>query len=439
VNARLSRSSALASKATGYPLAAVAAKLSLGITLPEIENAVTRRTTACFEPSLDYVVTKVPRWDLTKFAGVSTEIGSAMKSVGEVMAIGRGFEESFQKAMRMVDSQNEGFENRHASMGALWADKATLLRELTRPTDKRPFALAYALDKGIYTVEELHALTAIDRWFLYRLARIDAAGKALTRLRALQELSASQLRLVKMLGFSDKQVAARVAAGARTKVTQDDVRALRKQLGVLPFVKQIDTLAAEYPAQTNYLYMTYLASESDVAFTDRGFMVLGSGCYRIGSSVEFDWCAVSAIRTLRQLGHKSVVVNFNPETVSTDYDECDRLYFEELSLERVLDIYELEGCKQTIVSVGGQIPNNLALPLHRAGVKIAGTSAEMIDSAEDRDKFSKICDREGIPAYLESSKDRNVPYYERFGFKVTKEIALPRGGPLVWAMWRDPQ
>ena len=395
VNARLSRSSALASKATGYPLAAVAAKLSLGVTLPEVENAVTRRTTACFEPSLDYVVTKIPRWDLAKFAGVATEIGSAMKSVGEVMAIGRGFEESLQKALRMVDSQNEGFENR-VSMGDMWADRATLLRELTRPTDKRPFALAYALDKRLFTVDELHALTAIDRWFLQRLERISAQGRALAGLRALAELSARQLRLAKMLGFSDRQIAARVQAGARTPVSQDDVRALRKRLGVLPFVKQIDTLAAEYPAQTNYLYTTYLASENDVAFTDKGYMVLGSGCYRIGSSVEFDWCAVSAIRTLRQLGHKSIVVNFNPETVSTDYDECDRLYFEELSLERVLDIYEAEGARGVMVSVGGQIPNNLALPLHKRGVRVMGTPADSIDSSEDRGRFGKLMDSLGI-------------------------------------------
>jgi carbamoyl-phosphate synthase (ammonia) len=394
VNARLSRSSALASKATGYPLAAVAAKLSLGITLPEVQNAVTRRTTACFEPSLDYIVTKIPRWDLAKFAGVNKEIGSAMKSVGEVMAIGRGFEESFQKAMRMVDPSVDGFEP-HGD----WADKAKLREELVKPTDKRPFALAYALKHGVYTVDEIHALTAIDKWFLHRLARIDAAGKLVERRKTLSAVTTDELRLVKKLGFSDKQVAARlsgVAPGKAGKATLDDVRAARKAAGVTPFVKQIDTLAAEYPAQTNYLYMTYHASEHDVDFTDRGVIVLGSGCYRIGSSVEFDWCAVSAIRTLRQLGHKSCVINFNPETVSTDYDECDRLYFEELSLERVMDIYEIESSAGVIVSVGGQIPNNLALPLHRRAVKVLGTSPESIDMSEDRNKFSKLMDSIGV-------------------------------------------
>jgi carbamoyl-phosphate synthase (ammonia) len=394
VNARLSRSSALASKATGYPLAAVAAKLSLGITLPEIQNAVTRRTTACFEPSLDYIVTKIPRWDLGKFAGVSTEIGSAMKSVGEVMAIGRGFEESFQKAMRMVDSGIEGFEPRGD-----WSDKAKLRKELTRPSDKRPFALAYALKHGIYSVDEIHALTAIDKWFLRRLERIDNASKLVESRKTLAAVTPEDMRLAKMLGFSDKQIAARLsatAAGKSHKPSLDDVRAARKAMGIVPYVKQIDTLAAEYPAQTNYLYMTYLASEHDITFNDHGVVVLGSGCYRIGSSVEFDWCAVSAIRTLRQLGHKSVVINYNPETVSTDYDECDRLYFEELSLERVLDIYEIETAKGVIVSVGGQIPNNLALPLHKRNVKILGTSPESIDRSEDRHKFSTLMDSIGV-------------------------------------------
>jgi carbamoyl-phosphate synthase (ammonia) len=423
VNARLSRSSALASKATGYPLAAVAAKLSLGITLPEIQNAVTRKTTACFEPSLDYVVTKIPRWDLTKFQGVSTEIGSAMKSVGEVMAIGRGFEESFQKALRMVDSQNEGFEDRHKTFGTnVWPNQAELIKELQRPSDRRPFALAYALDKGVYSIEQLHEITAIDRWFLYRLGRIDQASKVLKGLKSLSEMTVERLRLSKMLGFSDKQIASRISVAKGAKpVTQDDVRALRKQHGVIPFVKQIDTLAAEYPAQTNYLYMTYLASENDVTFTDHGYMVLGSGCYRIGSSVEFDWCAVSAIRTLRKLGKKTVVVNFNPETVSTDFDECDRLYFEELSLERVLDIYDIEGAKGVMVSFGGQIPNNLALPLHKRGVNVMGTSADSIDSSEDRGRFGKLMDSLGIrqPAWrtLTSMQDA-FDFSARVGYPV---------------------
>ncbi len=390
VNARLSRSSALASKATGYPLAAVAAKLSLGKLLPEVTNAVTRRTTACFEPSLDYVVTKIPRWDLGKFAGVSTEIGSAMKSVGEVMAIGRTWEESMQKALRMVEPSNEGFEPRGD-----WSKPAAVLAELTRPSDKRVYAIAHALQTKSLTVDEINGITAIDKWFLHRLNRIvlygDRIKAQLPTIAALQA-NPAMLRKAKQLGYSDRQIAARIAS----KPTADDVRAVRKAAGIVPHMKQIDTLAAEYPAQTNYLYSTYHGSEHDVEFTDKGVMVLGSGTYRIGSSVEFDWCAVSAIRTLRSLGRKSVVVNYNPETVSTDYDECDRLYFEELSLERVQDIYEAEAAEGVIVSVGGQIPNNLALPLHKRGVKILGTSPESIDSAEDRGKFSTLMDSIGV-------------------------------------------
>ena len=423
INARLSRSSALASKATGYPLAAVAAKLSLGITLPEITNAVTRRTTACFEPSLDYVVTKIPRWDLSKFGSrVNLEIGSAMKSVGEVMAIGRTWEESVQKALRMVDSSSEGFEPRGD-----WSDPAALLKELTRPTDKRIYAIAHALRHGTHTVEEIYALTAIDRWVLHRLERINAEGEAVAAAKYLSAMGPAELRAAKQAGFSDRQIAARLlglspppalssgvrplkkAAAIGKKPTYDDVRRARIAAGVTPFVKQIDTLAAEYPAHTNYLYMTYHGGEHDVTFTDHGVMVLGSGTYRIGSSVEFDWCAVSAIRTLRQVGFKSVVVNYNPETVSTDFDECDRLYFEELSLERVLDIYEVEAAAGVIVSVGGQIPNNLALPLHKHAVKILGTSPESIDRSEDRSKFSLLMDSIGVrqPAWraLSSNED----------------------------------
>jgi len=419
VNARLSRSSALASKATGYPLAAVAAKLSLGITLPEVQNAVTRRTTACFEPSLDYVVTKIPRWDLTKFAGVNKEIGSAMKSVGEVMAIGRGFEESFQKALRMVDSNTEGFEPRFD-----WSDPQVLRTELTKPTDRRPFALAYALKHNIYTVDQLHSLTAIDNWFLDRLNRIDSASKLIESKQYLANVTKDELKLAKKLGFSDKQIAARLVGttkGTKGKATLDDVRAARKSMGIVPFVKQIDTLAAEYPAQTNYLYMTYNASEHDITFNDHGVIVLGSGCYRIGSSVEFDWCAVSAIRTLRQIGQKSVVINYNPETVSTDYDECDRLYFEELSLERVMDIYEMEQAKGVIVSVGGQIPNNLALPLHKRKINILGTSAESIDNSEDRFKFSQLMDSIGVkqPAWSAlTTKEDAFNFASKVGYPV---------------------
>jgi carbamoyl-phosphate synthase (ammonia) len=431
VNARLSRSSALASKATGYPLAAVAAKLALGVTLPEIKNAVTKQTSACFEPSLDYIVTKIPRWDLAKFSGVNQEIGSAMKSVGEVMAIGRTFEESFQKAMRMVDPSIDGFTPRGD-----WTDQDKLLKEITRPTDKRPAALAWALRNRSHSVDELHELSKIDRWFLARLARINQAservqgklsastallGESSTPLEvsesALANISAEEMGLLKRLGFSDKQLSSLLRverdalASTETELTawqseaeiaalegvsEQDVRNRRKALGVLPVTKQIDTLAAEYPAMTNYLYMTYAGSESDVVQEEGGVMVLGSGTYRIGSSVEFDWCSVSAIRTLRQLGEKTIVVNYNPETVSTDYDESNRLYFEELSKERVLDIYEAEAARGVIVSVGGQIPNNLALPLHRAGVHVLGTNPEMIDSAEDRKKFSQLMDAAGV-------------------------------------------
>lgn len=392
VNPRLSRSSALASKATGYPLADIAARLALGITLPEILNAVTRSTCAFFEPSLDYVVTKVPRWDLAKFVQVNQQIGSQMKSVGEVMAIGRTFEESFQKALRMTDVGARGFEPRGD-----WSDRAKLEDELRRPTPQRPYALAHALMVEGMSVQELHELTDIDEWFLQRLENI-ARGAAEVKSRGYTALSDVELRRVKQLGFSDKQVALLAAeSGAESAGAADEfaVRERRKSMGIVPYVKQIDTLAAEYPASTNYLYTTYNASAHDVEKgSDQGksAMVLGSGTYRIGSSVEFDWCSVSAARTLRTLGYRTVVVNYNPETVSTDYDESDRLYFEELSAERVMDIYDYENPKGVIVSVGGQIPNTIALPMHRNGVRILGTSPEMIDSAEDRHKFSKLVD-----------------------------------------------
>ena len=391
VNARLSRSSALASKATGYPLAAVAAKLSLGITLPEVQNAVTRATTACFEPSLDYIVTKIPKWDLGKFSGVATAIGSSMKSVGEVMAIGRTFEESFQKALRMVNGAVQGFEP-----SGEWNTRALLEREMTHPTPSRVYALAQAFYSGSHDVDSVWGLTAIDPWFLSRLAGIARDTNRLKKLGSLAALKPDFLRALKTRGFSDAQIAAGLG-GKKVGATMDTVRANRKAAGIFPVVKQIDTLAAEYPAQTNYLYMTYNGSKDDVTFTDKGVIVLGSGAYRIGSSVEFDWCAVSAIRTLRQEGVPTVVVNFNPETVSTDYDECDRLYFEELSLERVLDIAEKESARGVIVSMGGQIPNNLAMPLDARGVTILGTSAASIDSAEDRGKFSALMDKAGVP------------------------------------------
>ncbi|OQR98727.1 carbamoyl-phosphate synthase, ammonia [Thraustotheca clavata] len=395
VNARLSRSSALASKATGYPLAFVAAKLGLGVNLPELKNSVTKSTSACFEPSLDYCVAKVPRWDLSKFEHVSTEIGSSMKSVGEVMAIGRTFEETIQKALRMVEPSIEGFE--HKSKDTL--DKEELIKALQKPTDKRMYQIAYALKEGILSIDEIHNLTKIDTWFLSRLQRIADLDTNLSNIGNLAGVSTEQLRLAKEVGFSDRQLARML------NCTDDQVRAERKARGIVPVIKQIDTLAAEYPAATNYLYTTYNASENDVAdqAPNNGVMVLGSGAYRIGSSVEFDWCAVSCIRTLRKLGRRAVMLNYNPETVSTDYDECDQLYFEELSKERILDVYDRENVDGVVVSVGGQIPNNLALPLHKAGVKVLGTCPTMIDNAEDRHKFSELMDKAGVrqPAWKE--------------------------------------
>eukprot|EP00924_Labyrinthula_sp_SR-Ha-C_P009346 maker-scaffold_2-snap-gene-21.56-mRNA-1 protein AED:0.01 eAED:0.01 QI:0/0/0/1/1/1/4/0/1535 len=390
INPRLSRSSALASKATGYPLAAVAAKLSLGIQLPDIMNAVTKSTTACFEPSLDYIVTKVPRWDLTKFSNVSRDIGSAMKSVGEVMAIGRSFEESFQKALRMVDPAIMGFQPNKTLYNP--KDDADLKKRLVHPSDIRVYAIAEAFAKGM-TIDEIHDLTKIDKWFLSKCQRINSLSNLLKKSEALEDLSGTLILQAKKTGFSDAQIAESVGP----EVGEIEVREKRIAEGIKPFTKQIDTMAGEAPAQTNYLYMTYNADEDDVdADETPSKMVLGSGTYRIGSSVEFDWCSVSAIRTLRSLGHKAVMVNYNPETVSTDFDECDKLYFEELSLERVLDIYDASNCDQAIVSVGGQIPNTLALPLYNNGVNVAGTSPLMIDSAEDRDKFSSLCDEHGI-------------------------------------------
>ena len=407
VNARLSRSSALASKATGYPLAFVAAKLGLNIPLNELRNSVTRETCACFEPSLDYVVTKMPRWDLRKFVRVSSKLGSSMKSVGEVMAIGRTFEESLQKAIRSLEPTYDGFAKNEQ------VAPADLDEELQHPTDRRIFAIANAMALG-YSVERIHELTSIDRWFLTKLAGIIDAAAALERSRA-AHLPAGLLRRAKQLGFSDRQIA-RCAASAELAV-----RRRRQELGITPFIKQIDTVAAEFPAHTNYLYTTYNAVEHDVAFEDHGVMVLGSGVYRIGSSVEFDWCAVRAIRTLREHGYKTVMVNYNPETVSTDYDEADRLYFENISLETAMDIYELEHSAGVIISMGGQTPNNIALPLHRQGVKVLGTSPEMIDNAENRYKFSRMLDKIGVdqPMWKEltSLEDAHAAC-ARFGYPV---------------------
>ncbi|NWV12865.1 CPSM synthase, partial [Ptilonorhynchus violaceus] len=383
VNARLSRSSALASKATGYPLAFIAAKIALGIPLPEIQNVVTGNTSACFEPSLDYVVTKIPRWDLDRFQHTSNRIGSSMKSVGEVMAIGRTFEESFQKALRMCHPSVDGFTS-HLPMNKAWPAIVDLQKELSEPSSTRIHAIAKALGSGV-PVDVIHKLTAIDKWFLYKMRSIVNMEEILKEENS-KTVPEMTLRRAKQMGFSDKQI------GKCLGLTEVQCRQLRLRKNVVPWVKQIDTLAAEHPAVTNYLYVTYGGQEHDVKFDDCGVMVLGCGPYHIGSSVEFDWCAVSSIRTLRQLGNKTVVVNCNPETVSTDFDECDRLYFEELSLERILDIYQYEGCSGCIISVGGQIPNNLAVPLHQSGVEILGTNPLQIDRAEDRSVFSAVLD-----------------------------------------------
>ncbi|TQV95695.1 carbamoyl-phosphate synthase, mitochondrial precursor [Cordyceps javanica] len=389
VNARLSRSSALASKATGYPLAYTAAKIGLGHTLPELPNAVTKTTTANFEPSLDYIVTKIPRWDLSKFQHVKRDIGSAMKSVGEVMAIGRTFEESFQKAIRQVDPRFVGFQG----------DKFDDLDfELQNPTDRRWLAVGQAMLHENYSVDKVHDLTKIDKWFLYKLQNIVDCTRELESAGGLQSLQKDQVLKAKKMGFSDRQIANAV------KSTEDEVRAYRLGFGIRPWVKRIDTLAAEFPANTNYLYTTYNGSSHDVTFEDNGTVILGSGVYRIGSSVEFDWCAVSATQALREMGEKTVMINYNPETYSTDFDTADKLYFEELSYERVMDIYELEAAKGVVVSVGGQLPQNIALRLQETGgAKVLGTDPKDIDKAEDRQKFSEILDSIGIdqPAWKE--------------------------------------
>ncbi len=393
VNARLSRSSALASKATGYPLAFVAAKLGLGYGLFDLKNSVTKVTSAFFEPALDYIVCKIPRWDLGKFHGVRREIGSSMKSVGEVMAIGRTFEEAIQKGLRMIGQGMHGF------VGNNQRDLPDLEHALKEPTDKRILAIAQAMFKG-YTVERIHELTKIDRWFLYRLHNIINTASELRGYDEIESLPAPLLRQAKEQGFSDFQIAREVLQERMTEAEKAllQVRAYRKGLGILPVVKQIDTLGAEYPAQTNYLYLTYNGTENDVNYLHdhRSIVVLGSGAYRIGSSVEFDWCSVNALLTVKKHGWRSVMINYNPETVSTDYDICDRLYFDELTFERVMDILELEQPHGTILSVGGQIPNNLATRLDDQGVNILGTTARSIDNAEDRNKFSAMLDRLGI-------------------------------------------
>ncbi len=391
VNARLSRSSALASKATGYPLAFVAAKLGLGYGLHELKNSVTKVTTACFEPALDYVVVKIPRWDLNKFVGVSKTLGSSMKSVGEIMAIGRSFEEAIQKGIRMVGGGMHGFVGNRGEMEIDNIDE-----ELKNPTDRRIFAIAEAMNKG-YSVDKIWEITRIDKWFLQKLENIFRLRNELLSYNSLETLPVDLLQLAKKQGYSDFQIARLVLKSADLSLNEDNlkVRAFRKSLGIVPFVKQIDTLAGEYPAQTNYLYITYNGSEHDVDFQhdNKSVIVLGSGAYRIGSSVEFDWCSVNAVSTIRKEGFRSIMINYNPETVSTDYDTCDRLYFDELTLERVLDICDLEQPLGTVLSMGGQIPNNLAMKLDQQGVPILGTTAEKIDNAEDRNKFSAMLDR----------------------------------------------
>ena len=419
VNARLSRSSALASKATGYPLAFVAAKLGMGYGLFELKNSVTKTTSAFFEPALDYVVCKIPRWDLSKFRGVDKELGSSMKSVGEVMAIGRTFEEAIQKGLRMIGQGMHGFvENKELKID----DIDAALRE---PTDKRVFIISKAMHKG-YTIDQIHELTKIDKWFLEKLKHIIDIDEALQRCTSVNVLDKELLRTAKVYGFTDFQIARAVGLekemGNMHKAALV-VRNLRKSYGILPVVKQIDTLAAEYPAQTNYLYLTYSGVASDVRFDNdrRSIVVLGSGAYRIGSSVEFDWCGVQALNTIRREGYRSVMINYNPETVSTDYDMCDRLYFDELTFERVMDVIDLETPNGVIVSTGGQIPNNLAMKLDEQHVPILGTSATDIDNAEDRAKFSSMLTRNGInqPEWSAlTSMDKINEFIARVGFPV---------------------
>ena len=430
VNARLSRSSALASKATGYPLAFVAAKLGLGYGLFELKNSVTRTTPAFFEPALDYIVCKIPRWDLAKFHGVSREIGSSMKSVGEVMAIGRTFEEAIQKGLRMIGQGAHGFV---ANKDIVVDDIERALRE---PTDKRIFIIAKAFEAG-YTIDQIHELTKIDKWFLNKLYNIHITGSRLAEANSVEQLDLELLKRAKREGFSDFQIG-KIIYKERldTEAAMVIIRAKRKENGIVPVVKQIDTLAAEFPAKTNYLYLTYNGTHNDIDYGtantgvgsakacaegEQSIIVLGSGAYRIGSSVEFDWCSVNALKTIQKSGWRGVMINYNPETVSTDYDMCDRLYFDELTFERVMDIYELERPHGMIVSVGGQIPNNLAMRLDASGVNLLGTSAKSIDNAEDRNKFSSIVDKLSIdqPRWKELTTMADIyKFVEDVGFPV---------------------
>ena len=419
VNARLSRSSALASKATGYPLAFVAAKLGLGYGLFELKNSVTKTTSAFFEPALDYVVCKIPRWDLSKFHGVDKELGSSMKSVGEVMAIGRNFEEAIQKGLRMIGQGMHGFvENKELRI----PDIDAALRE---PTDKRVFVISKAMHLPQYDIDRIHELTKIDKWFLYKLKHIIDIDEQLKK-QQINTLDQELLRQAKIYGFTDFQIARAIGLEQEFDTMHKAllvVRNRRKQLGIVPVVKQIDTLAAEYPAQTNYLYVTYSGDKGDIQYENdhRSIIVLGSGAYRIGSSVEFDWCGVQALNTIRKEGWRSVMINYNPETVSTDYDMCDRLYFDELTFERVLDIIDMEMPYGVIVSTGGQIPNNLAVYLDEAGVRILGTQASDIDGAEDRAKFSQMLNELGVnqPEWRALTSMQDIDeFVERVGFPV---------------------
>jgi carbamoyl-phosphate synthase large subunit len=419
VNARLSRSSALASKATGYPLAFVAAKLGLGYGLHQLNNQVTKVTTAAFEPALDYIVCKIPRWDLNKFSGVSKNLGSSMKSVGEIMSIGRSFEEAIQKGIRMVGIGMHGFVANKEEITIEQIDE-----ELSNPTDRRIFAIEEAFSKG-YSVDKIYDKTKIDRWFLQKLHNIHVTKEKLEKVNSLQSLDDTLLLQAKKEGYSDFQIARLVLKSSNKAINEDllKVRDWRKSKNILPSVKQIDTLAGEYPAQTNYLYLTYNGNEHDVEFQhdDKSVIVLGSGAYRIGSSVEFDWCSVNAITTIHKEGYRSIMINYNPETVSTDYDTCDRLYFDELTFERVMDIVDLEVPKGLVLSMGGQIPNNLAMKLHRQNVPILGTSPLNIDRAEDRKKFSSLCDNLGIdqPRWSELTSIEDIyEFVDEVGFPV---------------------
>lgn len=416
VNARLSRSSALASKATGYPLAFIAAKLALGYSLADIENKITKKTKACFEPALDYIVIKMPRWDLEKFSKVDFRIGSEMKSVGEIMAIGRNFEEVLQKGLRMLGVGLHGLVCNTLKVSN------NLDSDLKNPTDKRVLAVAEAIKKG-YSIEKIHSLSKIDKWFLYKIKNIADTEKELKK-HNLSNLPTELLRKAKQQGFSDFQIARLIFEDKNYEENAFKVRSARKKHNIIPCVKQIDTLAAEYPAKTNYLYMTYNGSTDDIKPEKRkSAIVLGSGAYRIGSSVEFDWCCVNAVMTLKSLRYGTIMINYNPETVSTDYDVCDRLYFDEMSLERVMDIYEKENPIGIMVSMGGQIPNNLAMRLHRRNAKIIGTSPLKIDNAEDRHKFSRLCDSLGIdqPEWTEAT---TIKAAEEFANKVRYPVLI---------------